>query len=72
MTPCAALKVGGDFVHYYDFVHVKTKDGAVKKVTGRVRERLNSLGKRFEIASSRVVRTVGPNWSQVVLDLEIH
>ena len=68
----SALKGGGGFIHYYDFVYAKEKEEAIGKVTEKVRERLTSLGRNFEVASARVVRTVGPNWYQVVLDLSIY
>lgn len=68
---CLALRPGGGFIHYYDFVHAKKKEDAIEKAADKVRERMNSLRRNFEVASSRVIRTVGPNWSQVVLDLYV-
>jgi len=69
---CLALKPEGGVIHYYDFVHARKAEDAKGKAADRVRERLTSLGRDFEVVFSRVVRTVGPNWHQVVLDLDVH
>lgn len=68
---CLALKSEGGFIHYYDFIHSRRKGEAIEKVADKIEERLTLLGMRPEVASSRVVRTVGPNWYQVVLDIKI-
>jgi tRNA (guanine37-N1)-methyltransferase len=71
--PCAlsALKNTGGWINYYDFEHGKKKEGAVEKVRLKVFERLQILGAAFDIQFSRIVRAVGPNWYQVVLDIEV-
>lgn len=68
---CLALKPEGGFIHYYDFVHAKNREDAVYRLVVKAGEKLSSLGRTFEVVSSRVVRTVGPNWNQVVLDLKV-
>lgn len=68
---CLALQPEGGFIHYYDFIYSKERMGALGKVVDIVKERLAYLGKVFEITSQRIVRTVGPHWYQVVLDLYI-
>ncbi len=70
-TACLALKPEGGFIHYYDFVYARRTENAIGSVAGKVRKRLTSLGRPFEVVFSRVVRTIGPNWYQVVLDLSI-
>jgi hypothetical protein len=35
-----------------------------------VAEKLESLGVAFEIPFGRVIRTIGPNWHQIVLDVK--
>ena len=70
-SACLTLKSEGGFVHYYDFIYARKKEDAINKVTEKVRKKLTSLGKDFEVLFSRVVRTVGPNWNQVVLDINI-
>ncbi|MFH0896441.1 MAG: class I SAM-dependent methyltransferase family protein [Candidatus Bathyarchaeota archaeon] len=69
---CAALKPEGGFIHYYDFIHARKNEDAMVKIADKVKKKLIFLGKDFEIPLSRIVRTVGPNWYQVVLDLEVH
>jgi tRNA (guanine37-N1)-methyltransferase len=71
--PCAlsALKEEGGWVHYHDFEYALKKEDAVEKVMLKVSERLQRLGVAFNISFGRVVRTTGPNWCQVVLDIEI-
>ena len=71
--PCAlsALKKAGGWIHYYDFVYGKKGEDAVEKVRLKVSERPSSLGAVFDIQSGRIVRATGPNWYQVVLDIEI-
>jgi len=66
----ATLKKGRGWIHYYDFEHAK-RNTLVEKVTRKVTERLEKLDAVFEIASARVVRTTGPNWYQVVLDIAV-
>jgi len=57
-------------IHYYDFVHARRADPAVK-VIEKVSAKLGSLPVEFKIGDSRVVRSVGPNWYQVALDIEV-
>ena len=68
---CQALKPEGGCVHYYDFVHSKQKEEAMDMTYEKVKIRLTQLQKKFDVTFSRVVRTVGPNWSQVVLDITV-
>jgi tRNA (guanine37-N1)-methyltransferase len=71
--PCAvsALKTSGGLLHYYDFEHAKKTENPVEKAKLKVTEKLSSLNVAFEFPFSRVVRTTGPNWYQVVLDIHI-
>jgi len=65
-----ALKRTGGWIHYYDFEHAKKDENAAEKVKLKISERLQSLDATFEIPIARVVRATGPNWYQVVLDIE--
>jgi tRNA (guanine37-N1)-methyltransferase len=65
-----ALKKTEGWIHYYDFEHAKKDEDATDKVRLKVSERLQSLGVTFEIPIARVVRVTGPNWYQVVLDIQ--
>jgi tRNA (guanine37-N1)-methyltransferase len=69
--PCAllALRVSGGWIHYYDFEHSKKGEDAVEKVKLKVAEKLLGSNVTFEIPFGRVVRSTGPNWCQVVLDI---
>ncbi|MBS7632389.1 class I SAM-dependent methyltransferase family protein [Candidatus Bathyarchaeota archaeon] len=66
-----SLKERGGWIHYYDFVHCGKDESPVAKVERKVAERLRDIGARFHFSSGRVVRSTGPNWYQVVLDVAI-
>jgi len=65
-----ALKPKGGFIHYYDFEHSAKNESALEKTGKKVSKKLRTLGINFEIRASRVVRTTGPNWHQVALDIK--
>lgn len=69
--PCGvlALKESGGWVHYYDFAHAAKTENPVDKVKSKVVEKLKSLNVGFQIPFAHVVRTIGPNWYQIVLDV---
>jgi tRNA (guanine37-N1)-methyltransferase len=67
----AALKKTGGWIHYYGFEYGKKKEWATAKIRLKVSERLQGLGAAFDIQHARIVRTVGPNWHQVVLDIRV-
>jgi tRNA (guanine37-N1)-methyltransferase len=64
-----ALKKTGGWIHYHDFEHAKRNEDSAEKVRLKVAEKLQNLTESFEIPYSRVVRSTGPNWYQVVLDI---
>jgi len=65
-----ALKKTGGWVHYYDFEHAKKNENPITKVKWKVSEKLESLGVVYQIVFGRVVRSTGPNWYQIVLDIK--
>jgi len=65
-----ALKKAGGWIHYYGFEHAKRNENPIEKVKLKVTEKLQSLGVAFEIPFDRVVRTTGPNWYQIALDIK--
>ena len=67
----AALKPNGGWIHYYDFTHADKEESPIKKIEAKVSEKLQNLGVDFEIPFSRVVRTTGPNWYQIVVDISV-
>ena len=66
-----ALKSTGGWIHYYDFEHAKKCENAVKQIWSKVSKKLQSLGVNFEVTFGRIVRKTGPNWYQVVLDIQV-
>jgi tRNA (guanine37-N1)-methyltransferase len=65
-----AIKKAGGWIHYYDFEHALKNEDPIVKVRLKVAEKLGSLGIAFEIPFGRVIRTTGPNWYQIVLDIK--
>jgi tRNA (guanine37-N1)-methyltransferase len=66
-----ALKNSCGWVHYYDFEHAKRNEDPVEKVKLKVTDKLQSWSSSFKIPYGRVVRSTGPNWYQVVLDISL-
>jgi tRNA (guanine37-N1)-methyltransferase len=66
-----ALKPKGGWIHYYDFEYAKRTQDPVKKVEAKVSKKLSSLSEDFEVMFGRIVRTIGPRWYQIVLDIKI-
>ena len=65
------LKQQGGWIHYYDFEHSKSAEIPTEKTKRKVEERLSEIGALFEIEYARIIRSTGPNWNQVVLDIRI-
>lgn len=66
-----ALRETGGVIHYYDFAHAGKSENPVALVTEKVKERMNGFDKAYEFDASRIVRTIGPRWYQVVVDVEV-
>ena len=66
-----ALKPSGGWIHFYDSTHADKRDDAIPQIITKVSERLENLKVDFQVPYSRIVRTVGPNWYQLVLDISI-
>jgi len=67
----SALKPSGGWIHYYYFEHAQKSENPIEKSKLKVAQKLAELGVDCEFPFSRVVRKVGPNWYQVVLDIRI-
>jgi tRNA (guanine37-N1)-methyltransferase len=65
------LKPSGGYIHYYAFEHATRDEDAVEKVKVKVSEKLRKLKAEFDMPFGRIVRTTGPNWYQVVIDIKI-
>jgi len=66
-----ALKPHGGWIHYYDFEHASESENPVEKVEAKVAEKLRKSDIEFIISFGRIVRSTGPNWYQVVLDIHV-
>lgn len=66
-----ALKPSGGWIHYYDSTYAAERYDAIPKVVTKVSEKLENLKVDFKVPYSRIVRTVGSNWYQLVLDMLI-
>jgi tRNA (guanine37-N1)-methyltransferase len=66
-----ALKKSGGWIHYYDFQHAVGSEDPVEKTKLKVAQKLDILGVDYFLASSRIVRSTGPNWYQIVLDIQV-
>lgn len=67
-----ALKNREGWIHYYNFEHAGKTENAIEKAKVKVSKRLKDLGVKFEIPFGRIVRTTGPNWYQIVLDIKAY
>lgn len=65
-----SLKKAGGWIHYYDFEHSKKNEDPIVKIKQKVAKKLENLGADFQIPFGRVVRATGPNWYQIILDIE--
>lgn len=66
-----ALKPAGGWIHYYDFEHASKDENPIEKIALKVSEKLQMLIANFEIILGRIVKTTGPNWYLVVLDIQV-
>ncbi len=62
---------GSGIVHVYEFVTARSKAEAVYSTKSLFSRRLEDLGVRWSFKFARVVRSVGPRYYQVVLDILI-
>ena len=66
-----ALKPSGGGAHFYDMVYARKRGDAVPPVVKKVSEKLANSKVDFKIVCSRIVRSVGPNWHQIALDIQV-
>jgi tRNA G37 N-methylase Trm5 len=67
----SALKVSGGWIHYYSFEYAATTESPAEKVKLKVAEALGALGVNYEVSLVRVVRSTGPNWFQLAVDVRV-
>lgn len=66
-----ALKKSGGWIHFYAFEHAKKSESPTEKIKLKLTQKLNNFRINFDIPYSRIVRSVGPNWYQIVTDIKI-
>jgi tRNA (guanine37-N1)-methyltransferase len=66
-----ALKNRQGYVHYYDFIHSYKEEDPISKGIDKITKKLLKHNINFEIKFGKIVRSIGPNWYQIVLDIEI-
>lgn len=66
-----ALKPSGGWIHLHLFEHVSKDEDLTAKVKQKVKATMEGLGFSSEIFSVRIVRSTGPNWRQLVVDLYV-
>jgi tRNA (guanine37-N1)-methyltransferase len=66
-----ALKLNGDWIHLHTFEHADKTESSAEKAKQKVEQALRDLGVAFEVPMVRVVRSTGPNWWQLVTDVQV-
>jgi len=66
-----ALKSSGGWIHFHDFQHATAEEDPAEKTKQKVAEKLRGLNVGYTIANARVVRSTGPNWWHIVLDIHV-
>jgi tRNA (guanine37-N1)-methyltransferase len=66
-----ALKPAGGWIHYYGFEYASKNEDPVKKAEAKVTSKMCRLCNEFSVEFGRTVRTIGPHWYQVVLDIHV-
>lgn len=67
----SALRNTRGWIHCYAFECAEKKENSIQKAKLKVIEKLESVNVIFEIPFGRVVRTTGPYWYQIALDIVI-
>ena len=67
----SALRKSRGLIHCYAFEYAKKKENSIQKAKLKMIEKLESMDVIFEIPFGRVVRTAGPHWYQIALDIVI-
>jgi len=67
----AALKSAGGWIHYYGLEHAKKTENPKEKTKLKVTRALDASSVDFEVPFVRVVRSTGPNWFQLVADIQV-
>lgn len=66
-----ALKASGGWIHLHDFQHGTAGEDPAEKTKQKVAEKLEGSDVGYTIAKAHVVRSIGPNWWHIVLDINV-
>ena len=67
----AALKSKQGDLHIYDFVHAKKGESPLQETLDKIGLKLRQFELNVIRKDARIVRTIGPNWYQTVVDLTL-
>jgi tRNA (guanine37-N1)-methyltransferase len=67
----SALKKSGGWIHYYSFEYAPKTKNPGERVKTKITGKLDALGINFTIPSFRIVRSTGPNYSQIAADIHV-
>jgi len=67
----AALKPKLGNIHIYDFVHAKKTENPLQETLDKIGSKLSQFELSIIRKDARIVRTIGPNWYQTVVDLTL-
>ena len=66
-----ALKPSGGCVHFHYFLHAAPAEDPIEKTKVQAATKLDSLGVKYVFDYGRVVRSIGPYWWHIVLDIKV-
>jgi tRNA (guanine37-N1)-methyltransferase len=66
-----ALKPSGGWIHFHYFVHATSIEDPIEKTKVQATTQLDKLSIEYVFAYGRIVRSIGPNWWHIVLDIKV-
>jgi tRNA (guanine37-N1)-methyltransferase len=66
-----ALKPAGGWIHLHYFLHAAPTEDPIEKTKVQAAAKLDSLGVKYAFEYGRVVRSTGPYWWHIVLDIKV-
>jgi len=66
-----ALKPSGGWIHFHYFIHATPTEDPIEKTKQQASTKLDSLGVKYSVNYGRIVRSTGPNWWHIVLDVKV-
>lgn len=65
----SVLKEEGGLIHYYDFEYGKSAESSIRNLSARLVNGFDKIGVDSEVLFGHAVRSIGPHWFQIVLDV---